>query len=182
MDSTILDKELPQTTQPTGQAVPAVQSPVSVGSDEEQIGQITGQIGQIIQSPPAGAPARKEQAPISVTASIEKPQAIAQPTRSEITTVPQEIKIPEALKDIGIEQGTDRELKLSPDVKKAGVALSKDSTPVPTVPSGAVTLPMQYTQAVVIQKNKKIKIKDAMKWLAAKIAFFWRREDPVLYK
>ncbi|GEM_PF-5253625 len=187
MDTAIIDKELQQTNQQGSQPAPTAQVPTqgvdlsTTDPDREQVGQSAGQTGPVVQ--PAGTPSRKEQAPIQTIAITEASGEIVESTQPEITITSsaEDIKIPEALKNF-VELGQDKVQKLPKAVQEAGVTLAKDATPVAVVPSGKVVLPMKYDDAVLIQKNKKVKMKEAIKWLAAQIAYLWRREDPNLHK
>lgn len=122
-----------------------------------------------------------EHGPISTTSGAvpETPQGSG---NDVIKHAPVEVAIPTEVKEVGVTHGSDTEPKLTEEIKKAGVTVSTAvNVPSPkknTLPK--IPLPMTYEEAVI--KKKQSKMKDAVKWLAAKIIYQWRKVDPELYK
>lgn len=86
---------------------------------------------------------------------LTMPQEVLQPSEPEPTLHPE-------VQEAGVEAVSDVP-DLTLEDQKAGLAPAKESVPVPTAPTGAVTLPTQQQAEAVLKKNK---VTDSIAWMA----------------
>ncbi len=123
------------------------------------------QVGRIVEPPAISG--HKEHGPISQAKSEFTKPVEAQP---EITPSTPEIKIPQELEKTIEKSPAAKEPKID---KNTPMKLAKESTPVITSPSGIISLPMTYKEA--LQKEKKSAFWDSVHWFAAQIIYQWRK-------
>jgi hypothetical protein len=106
-------------------------------------------------------PAAESVKPVEVVAASEK-----------------EVSIPEEVKEVVSVPESAKPLRVSNDLARAGVVLAGASAPVPKTTIGDVKLPMTYADALATEKRTRFW--QALHWLAAYIAYQWRKLDPSL--
>ncbi len=130
-------------------------------------------VSRPVAAPPISG-GNPEHGPVSTTSAAVPETPVA--GNDVIKHVPVEVAIPTEVKAAGVMPGSDIEPKLTEEIKKAGVTVSTDAPVIPAMAPPTMT----YDEAVI--KKKQSKMKDAVKWLAAKIIYQWRKIDPELYK
>jgi hypothetical protein len=138
-----------------------------------------------------------EQAPIqSGSASENADDEVVQPAKQEVSTSPsqpategQKIEVQPTVPEVAIEKNIEHVVEKSPDtekpqlsqaVKAAGVTLSGPGIPVDENVFGVKSLPMTYEEALV--QDKQTKMKDSKHWLAELVMYVWRKLDPTIGK
>jgi hypothetical protein len=69
---------------------------------------------------------------------------------------------------------------LPPELQNAGVRHTIPQVVVPQNELGIKELPLPYEEAVA--KEKAFRPQDAGKWIAAKVHYYWKKINPIVYK
>jgi len=117
----------------------------------------------------------KEHEPLGASSISESESS--QSERPELTPSHQpEVPIPSELRG-SMEQSPNPDTpNISKEVSLAGVAHSKESTPLITTPSGNISLPMSYEEAR--QGAKQTKTSDSLHWLTSIVMYQWAKYSP----
>lgn len=140
-------------------------TPVQVSASPQKINPPPQQVKHPVEPPAISG--NREHGPIS-TVKTE----FAKPTESQPEIAPStpEIVIPQELKNTIEKSPASHEPKIE---KNTPMKLAKESTPVITTPTGIINLPMTYKEA--LKKEKNSSFRDSIHWLAALIAYQWRK-------
>jgi hypothetical protein len=171
-------QELPQVVEEKGLSqassdVVAVPAAPVVIPQTEQVAVSPTPTHSPVSVPPSIAP-HKEAGPVPIaTPSGEsaKPVEVIQQSTPEVS-------VPPEIKEVVAVSEDAKPIKIDAELKKTGVALAADSTPVVHTPTGDVKLPMTYADALATEKRTKFW--DAVHWFAAYVAYQWRKLDPTL--
>ncbi len=72
---------------------------------------------------------------------------------------------------------------LPPELQKSGMQAAKDAVPVPPNPLGVTVMPMSYQKSVeTIEKTRKSKLSEGVRWFSEFVAYQWRKVNPKVYK
>jgi hypothetical protein len=129
---------------------------------------------QNTQVNPSTVPTGKEHEPQAITHGEAQNQQ--EPTPQITSSEHPEVNIPGEVKNV-VEHGPDAK---EPVIPKQ-ITQSQSNPPQPpghtiTTPSGVISLPMTYAQAM--QTKKTTGSSDSLHWLAALIMYQWRKHDP----
>jgi hypothetical protein len=182
----------PMTEPPVRDSVPPVQQPpqgpsampqrISIGREQGPI-----QISNDDEDDVVGGQAVVQvqtQAEVSRLPSSEQgttqtvPQEV-QPTMEVIRPSAPEIAVPQELTNY-VQKAPTQNPFLAPELQNYGVRHTIPQVAVPQNEEGIKQLPLIYEEAVA--KEKAFQFKDSMKWLAAKVHFYWKKVNPEVYK
>lgn len=142
--------------------------PMQSGSQQDSQSADSAPAQEVQAAPPAQDPQQQPsvQTPVSAAGTMHKEAGLPLPTTELIRPTEVEPIIPPEVAEYGVEAVKDHEKpELSLEDKKGGLEPAKEAVPVPTQPSGLITLPM--TQAQAMQTLKKTKsVSESVAWLA----------------
>lgn len=154
------------------------QGPIQISSDDEDDvaggQQYTSQTPQQDQSETV----RQPSAETIVTQAV--PQEIAQSSTEVMGPAVPEIEIPQELKSIVTRTPDAQNYSIPASLQNYGVKHTIPQVAVPENKYQIHTLPLPYEE--VVAKEKAFQYKDSMKWLSAKVHYFWRKINPSVYK
>jgi hypothetical protein len=172
--------------QPVPQAPSSLPQMISIGREQGPV-----QISNDDEDDTAGAQQytpQQAQAPSEIVhqPSPEKiatqavPQEIAQSTTEMVGPSVPEIEIPKELTGIVNKTSDGQNYTIPVELQNYGVRHTIPQVVVPENKYEIRTLPLPYEE--VLAKEKAFQYKDSMKWLSAKVHYYWKKINPLVYK
>lgn len=149
------------------------QGPIQISNDDED--DVAG--GQAVVH--VQAPSEISRQPSTEQGSGNAvPQEIQQSMEAIRPSVP-EVEVPQELTNY-IQKSPTQNPILPRELQNYGVRHTIPQVAVPENDEGIGQLPLLYEEAVA--KEKAFQLKDSMKWLAAKVHYYWKKVNPEVYK
>ena len=108
------------------------------------------------------------------------PQEVAQQSMEVIQPAVPEVVVPKEIGHLVQKAPITNNPFLPPELQNMGVRHTIPQVVVPQNTLGIKELPLPYEEAIA--KEKAFRPQDAGKWLAAKVHYYWRKINPVVYK
>lgn len=129
------------------------------------------------QNQPISISGHPEQAPISMEVNDddeEEEQPVSRQEAPMMQTSHPEVVLPPEVQNAGVEHGTDANVQNLLEEKQEIEVEETEVQPEAQAPKED-PLPMSYQQAIATKQ--KSKIRDSIKWLAALIAYHWKKRQ-----
>ena len=108
------------------------------------------------------------------------PQEMAQQSVEQIQPAVPEVEVPKEISHLVQKSPVLNNPFLPPELQNAGVKHTIPQVAVPQNEFGIKELPLPDEEAKA--KAKAFRSQDSMKWLAAKVHYYWRKINPEVYK